>query len=204
MDEEINGEGTRGSVLQRCHPWIGIVQDVIPSNSFMGRNEQSEKIKKLTPGRFLMIVCSYGASKSEQSMTFFPRDCEMQWTARSLGVSTVTPTKALSAAGQDNQIMGRGVPRPETPATVHTRLSWEHFYLSVEAFPFYFSSKHQSFTISQIFDCNQCPPLPNFAESVGGDNNPGDDIPGTVAVLSHDEPVHGRITSDGPLPRRLS
>ncbi|KAL0885358.1 hypothetical protein Bca101_009340 [Brassica carinata] len=171
MDEEINGEGTRGSVLQRCHPWIGIVQDAFPSNSFMGSNEQSEKIKKLTPGRFLMIVCSYGASKSEQSMTFFPRDC---------------------------------VPRPETPATVHTRLSWEHFYLSVEAFPFYFSSKHQSFTISRIFDCNQCPPLPNFAENVGGDNNPGDDIPGTVAVLSHDEPVHGRITSDGPLPRRLS
>ncbi|KAG2298259.1 hypothetical protein Bca52824_034731 [Brassica carinata] len=182
-------EGTRGSVLQRCHPWIGIVQDAFPSNSFMGSNEQSEKIKKLTPGRFLMIVCSYGASKSEQSMTFFPRDCEMQWTARSLGVSTVTPTKALSAAVEIKNLNAFSpINRAKTTrlwgeVTQVAKNSNNNEYMNID------EEVGKLKDVAQILVYPDRRPLPQCIQDL---------------VLSHDEPVHGRITSDGPLPRRLS
>ncbi|WZZ66510.1 hypothetical protein YC2023_077880 [Brassica napus] len=39
-----------------------------------------------------------------------------------------------------------------------------------------FLYKHQSFTVSRIYDTHRCRPQP------GGDNNPGDDMPGGGAV----------------------
>nr|VDC90880.1 unnamed protein product [Brassica oleracea] len=48
---------------------------------------------------------------------------------------------------------------------------------------FNFTSKHQSFTISHIFEKHQRPPLPSFAEQ-RSNNQPGEDMPRAGAVSS--------------------
>ncbi|KAG2277331.1 hypothetical protein Bca52824_059886 [Brassica carinata] len=57
------------------------------------------------------------------------------------------------------------------------------FTFQLKLTEFNFTSKHQSFTISHIFEKHQRPPLPSFAEQ-RSNNQPGEDMPRAGAVSS--------------------
>ncbi|KAG2325267.1 hypothetical protein Bca4012_039757 [Brassica carinata] len=138
----------------------------------------------------------------------------MQWTARSLGVSTVTPTKALSAAVLISQSVNKFNPSLSIFYSELTNKVVEIKNLNA------FSPINRAKTtrlwgeVTQVAKNSNNNEYMNIDEEVGKlkdvaqilvypDRRP---LPQCIQdlVLSHDEPVHGRITSDGPLPRRLS